>query len=331
MTDSSSSSIPCFGQLVVGAPGSGKTTYCRGMLEYLTAIERVVCLVNLDPAAVTSIEAKYSIDIRDLIRLEEVQQEAELGPNGGLIYCCEVLAENLDWLDQQLRSVATAAHPSHLYLLIDTPGQVELFTSSPSLTRVFDYLHHLTHQHLTVIHLIDSLHLLSPDHLLSLILLSLSSMCRLQLPHLNVINKMDQLEMREGGRGRTEIREGETREGQKLPFELDYYTELIDLQLLCNSEGSQSSSDSDVDLSDFSDEEETVDLTSTKSRLTRLLCELIESYNLVAFNTLNIQDKTSVQKLLQLIDHTGGYSYSNADKQQNTHSMFNLIRQEQPD
>uniref|UniRef100_A0A8D2JFH8 GPN-loop GTPase 2 n=1 Tax=Varanus komodoensis TaxID=61221 RepID=A0A8D2JFH8_VARKO len=39
-----------FGQAVIGPPGSGKTTYCLGMQQFLSAIGRKVAVVNLDPA-----------------------------------------------------------------------------------------------------------------------------------------------------------------------------------------------------------------------------------------------------------------------------------------
>ena len=43
-----------------------------------------------------------AFDIRDLISLEDVMEEMELGPNGGLLYCMEYLLENLDWLKDSL-------------------------------------------------------------------------------------------------------------------------------------------------------------------------------------------------------------------------------------
>lgn len=39
-----------FGQVVVGPPGSGKTTFCNGMLHYFELLGRKACVVNLDPA-----------------------------------------------------------------------------------------------------------------------------------------------------------------------------------------------------------------------------------------------------------------------------------------
>ena len=39
-----------FAQVVIGPPGSGKTTYCEGMRQYLEGVGRQVAIINLDPA-----------------------------------------------------------------------------------------------------------------------------------------------------------------------------------------------------------------------------------------------------------------------------------------
>ena len=36
-----------FGQVVIGAPGAGKSTYCRAAGNYLNAINRECVLINL--------------------------------------------------------------------------------------------------------------------------------------------------------------------------------------------------------------------------------------------------------------------------------------------
>jgi predicted PilT family ATPase len=36
-----------FGQLVVGPPGSGKTTYCKNMAEFLESLGRKVVIINI--------------------------------------------------------------------------------------------------------------------------------------------------------------------------------------------------------------------------------------------------------------------------------------------
>lgn len=42
--------MPFFGQIIIGPPGSGKTTYCFYMKEYYEHFGRQICLINLDPA-----------------------------------------------------------------------------------------------------------------------------------------------------------------------------------------------------------------------------------------------------------------------------------------
>ena len=70
-----------FGQLVIGPPGSGKTTYCHGMSMLLNEINRKTTIVNLDFANDT-LPYKATIDVRDLISIETVMNEHDLGPNG---------------------------------------------------------------------------------------------------------------------------------------------------------------------------------------------------------------------------------------------------------
>lgn len=77
-----------FGQLIVGPPGSGKTTYCRGMQQFMQAAGRKVAIVNLDPAN-EQLPYEAAVDISDLVCLEEVMRELKLGPNGGETLCDE--------------------------------------------------------------------------------------------------------------------------------------------------------------------------------------------------------------------------------------------------
>lgn len=39
-----------FAQMVLGPPGSGKTTYCNGMQQFLQQNGRETAIVNMDPA-----------------------------------------------------------------------------------------------------------------------------------------------------------------------------------------------------------------------------------------------------------------------------------------
>ena len=119
-----------FAQLVIGPPGSGKSTYCDGMQQFLSAIGRKSRVVNLDPA---NEHTSYpcALDIRSLVTLEEIMADEELGPNGGTIYALEELEHNIDWLEDGLEELGED------YVLFDCPGQVELYTHHDSLRKVF--------------------------------------------------------------------------------------------------------------------------------------------------------------------------------------------------
>ena len=57
-----------FGQIVIGPPGSGKTTYCDGMSQFLKGLGRNVVIVNLDPAN-ENIPYKPDVDVAELIQV----------------------------------------------------------------------------------------------------------------------------------------------------------------------------------------------------------------------------------------------------------------------
>jgi GPN-loop GTPase len=94
-----------FGQIVIGPPGSGKSTFCLGAAEFFRASGRPVCIVNLDPAN-DDLPYQCDVDLVDLVSLELVQAETSLGPNGSLVYCMQYLDRNFDWL--QVRPIHQA-------------------------------------------------------------------------------------------------------------------------------------------------------------------------------------------------------------------------------
>ena len=104
-----------FAQVVIGPPGSGKTTYCEGMRQYLEGVGRQVAIINLDPAN-DALPYTAAADVRDLVSAAGAASEGELGPNGALVYCLEYLEANLDWLTDAL------ARLSGHYVLLDMPA-----------------------------------------------------------------------------------------------------------------------------------------------------------------------------------------------------------------
>lgn len=70
-----------FGQVVLGPPGSGKTTYCGKVFEfYKNKLNRQVQVINLDPAN-ENMGYTPTIDVMKLVTVEEVMGSFNLGKN----------------------------------------------------------------------------------------------------------------------------------------------------------------------------------------------------------------------------------------------------------
>lgn len=61
--------MPIFGQVVVGPPGAGKSTYCLGMHMFCQEIGRRVAIINLDFANDT-LPYTATIDVRNFLTLQ---------------------------------------------------------------------------------------------------------------------------------------------------------------------------------------------------------------------------------------------------------------------
>ncbi|KAF8588192.1 cytoplasmic protein [Ramaria rubella] len=271
-----------FGEIVIGPPGSGKSTYAFGKHQLFTALNRPVCVVNLDPAN-DNIPYPCPISISSLITLQEVMDIHKLGPNGAMLYCIEYLEVNFDWLREKLEKLE-----KDVYVVFDLPGQVELWTNHASLKRIIDRLAHCGFR-LAAVHLCDAHNVTDAANYVSVLLLSLRTMLQLELPHINVLSKVD-LITQYGDLGqyafyifphRTEAIDNEP----CLDFNLDFYTEVQDLSYLENRLNANS---------------------PRYASLNMAICSLIEDYSLVGFETLAVEDKSSMLHLSRVIDRATG-------------------------
>jgi hypothetical protein len=112
--------------------------------QFLTALERPVLIVNLDPAAPHP-PYPSSLSITSLITLADAMEAHKLGPNGGMLYCLEYLEANMEWLEEELENALAkmgyeGARREEAFVVFDTPGQVELSTDHGSLKRIIERL-----------------------------------------------------------------------------------------------------------------------------------------------------------------------------------------------
>ncbi|KAH9891478.1 hypothetical protein F4778DRAFT_772975 [Xylariomycetidae sp. FL2044] len=261
-----------FAQLVLGSPGSGKSTYCDGMHQFMSAIGRECSVVNLDPA---NDQTNYpcALDIRNFISLEEIMSDDHLGPNGGVLYAFEELENNMEWLQNGLKDLDQS------YILFDCPGQVELYTHHNSLRNIIFKLQK-TGYRLVVVHLSDSFCLTQPSLYISNLILTLRAMLQMDLPHINVLTKIDKISSYDA-----------------LPFNLDFYTEVQDLTYLLP----------------YLDRESSVMRSDKFGGLNQAIANLVENFSLVRYEVLAVENKKSMMHLLRVIDRAGGYVFGSAE------------------
>lgn len=179
--------------LVTGPAGSGKSTLCSSLITHAQAQGRSMHLFNMDPAA-ENFEYEPSIDIRDLISLEDVMDEMQLGPNGGLVFCFEYLMNNLDWLEEQLNNAFETD-----YLIIDCPGQIELYTHTSLLSRFVNLLTQNFNYRLCALYLLESNFVDDAPKFFAGTLSAMSTMINLEVAQINVMSKMDLVKRGETG------------------------------------------------------------------------------------------------------------------------------------
>ena len=99
-------------------------------------------------------------------------------------------------------------------------------------------------------------------------------MLQIELPHVNIFSKMDLI-----------------KQYGPLKFNLDYYTDVLDLNYLLDT------LDSDKFLSKF-------------KNLNKKICDVVQDYSLVSFIPLNIQKKKSIIRCIQAVDKANGIFFS---------------------
>ncbi|KAM3600203.1 uncharacterized protein V6R79_019431 [Siganus canaliculatus] len=179
--------MPRFAQLVMGPAGSGKSTYCSTVVQHLGTLNRSVQVVNLDPAA-EYFDYPVMADIRELIQVDDVMEDHSLrfGPNGGLVFCMEYFANNLDWLEESL------GHTEDDYILFDCPGQIELYTHLPVMKQLVEQLQQWEFR-VCGVFLVDSQFMVESFKFISGVMAALSAMVSLEIPQVNIMTKMDLL------------------------------------------------------------------------------------------------------------------------------------------
>uniref|UniRef100_A0A8I6ADU4 GPN-loop GTPase n=1 Tax=Rattus norvegicus TaxID=10116 RepID=A0A8I6ADU4_RAT len=170
--------------LVLGMAGSGKTTFVQRLTGHLHNKGCPPYVINLDPA-VHEVPFPANIDIRDTVKYKEVMKQYGLGPNGGIVTSLNLFATRFD----QVMKFIEKAQNTFRYVLIDTPGQIEVFTWSASGTIITEAL--ASSFPTVVIYVMDTSRSTNPVTFMSNMLYACSILYKTKLPFIVVMNKTD--------------------------------------------------------------------------------------------------------------------------------------------
>jgi len=204
-------------------------------------------------------------------------EEFGFGPNGALVYCMEYLITQSDWLVDKLGDF------NDDYLIFDLPGQIELYSHIGVMVKLIKILENIGYR-LCAVYLLDSHFLDEPGKFIAGSLQALSAMIHLNLPHINVITKMDLLPP-----------------GSEETQELEKYFE-ADIPLLVNDLNQKT--------------------PKRFHQLTTAISSVIEEYNLVTYLPLNIHDPDSIALILQHVDNSIQYGEDLEPKEPKDAEMF---------
>ncbi|MGB9726843.1 MAG: ATP/GTP-binding protein [Nitrososphaeria archaeon] len=166
---------------LTGTAGSGKSTLTSVLKKWYEERESYAITLNLDPGAI-KLPYEPDVDIRQYIDVQEIMEEYELGPNGAMVAASDLIAVNLEKVKEEIEEYKAD------YVIVDTPGQLELFAFRESGPYV---AHNLSGENRVVLFLFDFTISSTPFNFLSTALLYNSLKLRLNLPQIPVLTKID--------------------------------------------------------------------------------------------------------------------------------------------
>ncbi len=164
-----------------GTAGAGKTTLVRAYGAWLKSAGYDATIVNLDPGSEAT-DFEPDVDVREWVRLADVMDEYGLGPNGAQVAAADLITIKIFEIKQAVQELKTD------YVLVDTPGQVELFAFRESSKAMVEAL---SGDRSAVAFLFDPALAARPTGYVSLSMLAATVEFRLRLPMMHVLSKTD--------------------------------------------------------------------------------------------------------------------------------------------
>jgi GTPase SAR1 family protein len=168
---------------IIGTAGSGKSMLTSSFSEWLKMSKQDVVAVNLDPGVLT-LPYSPDVDVRNYVDIESLMEEYGLGPNGALIMAADLIADSVEKISEEVEEFKPDV------VLVDTPGQMELFAFRASGPYIAS---ELTREPKAIVYLFDAVFSLSPLNYVSNLFLSAAVYNRFLIPQVHLLSKCDLL------------------------------------------------------------------------------------------------------------------------------------------
>jgi GTPase SAR1 family protein len=168
---------------IIGTAGSGKSLFAAAFSEWLKMSKQDVAVVNLDPG-VLKLPYSPDVDIRNYVDVGDLMDKYGLGPNGALILAADLIADQVEKITRDIEEINADM------ILVDTPGQMELFAFRASGPYIVD---ELTKEPKAILYLFDSVFSINPLNYVSNMFLSAAVYNRFFHPQVHLLSKIDLL------------------------------------------------------------------------------------------------------------------------------------------
>ncbi len=168
---------------IIGTAGCGKSYFTGAFSDYLDVKRIDHAVVNLDPGA-DYLPYDPDVDVREWFTTSDIMEKYRVGPNGAQIISADLIATRAGDIVHELDLYSAE------YVIIDTPGQMELFTFRTSSEIV---INEFGKNSSVGVYLFDPVISQRPSGFISMIFMYSSSVFRLKIPQIPVLSKSDML------------------------------------------------------------------------------------------------------------------------------------------
>lgn len=166
---------------VTGTAGAGKSLLASRLLQWYSDSGSYPVSLNLDPGS-ERLPYEPDVDVRDYVDMKAIMEDYNLGPNGSLVIASDLISTHLEEIQNEVNEL----NPD--VVVIDTPGQIELFAFRPSGPY---FVGNFLADGKVNIFVFDGTLVSSAVNYVAISLLASSVMLRLKTSQVNVLSKSD--------------------------------------------------------------------------------------------------------------------------------------------